>query len=162
VRARLVLLAICFFVGALAPRAGAQTAQEEVKATFLYRFTSFVTWPTSSFADAAAPMQVCTTGSQRVGGRNFLLRRISDADNVAGCNVLYVVGDRTEAALRAARRRGILTITDGGGERGIIHFVVVDARVRFYIDDALAAESGLSVDPRLLSLALSVRRRPLS
>lgn len=174
-RARLVLLAICFFVGALAPRAGAQTAQEEVKATFLYRFTSFVTWPTSSFADAAAPMQVCTigadpmaralmqsTGSQRVGGRNFLLRRISDADNVAGCNVLYVVGDRTEAALRAARRRGILTITDGGGERGIIHFVVVDARVRFYIDDALAAESGLSVDPRLLSLALSVRRRPLS
>jgi hypothetical protein len=172
--ARRVFLAICILAAAFAAPARAQTSQEEVKATFLYRFASFVTWPATAFPDMAMPVQMCvigadplartltrTTASQRIGARAFSVRRVADADNVRGCHLLYVVGDRTGAALRAARRQGILTITDGGGERGIIHFAIVDARVRFYIDDALAAESGLNVDPRLLNLAISVRRRPV-
>lgn len=170
--ARFVFLAICTVAAALTTPAQAQTSQEEVKATFLYRFASFITWPAASFAEAGTPVEVCvigadplarnlarTTATQRVGERSFSVRRIAGADDIAGCHLVYVVGDRTEAALRAARRHGILTITDGGNERGIIHFAVVDARVRFYIDDALAAEGGLAIDPRLLSLAISVRRR---
>jgi hypothetical protein len=175
VRVWSLLLAICAFAVLLGPSASAQTSQEEVKSTFIYRFASFVTWPAASFPDVAMPVQVCvigadplartlsrTTASQRIGERNFSVRRVGDADNISGCHLLYVVGDRTEAALRAARRHSVLTITDGGGARGIIHFAVVDARVRFYIDDALAEEGGLSVDPRLLNLALSVRRRSAS
>jgi hypothetical protein len=175
VTVRVVLLAICMVSAALISSARAQTSQEEVKATFLYRFASFVSWPSSAFGDAATPVQLCvigadpmvrvltrTTAAQRIGARSFAVRRVADADDIVGCHLLYVVGDRTEAALRAARRHAVLTITDGGGERGIIHFTVVDARVRFYIDDALAFESGLNVDPRLLSLAISVRRRSAS
>lgn len=170
-----LLVAICTAVAFLGSSASAQTSQEDVKSTFIYRFASFVTWPAASFPDPDGPVQVCvigadplartlsrTTASQRIGERRFNIRRVADADNVDGCHLLYVVGDRTGAALRAARRQSVLTITDGGGERGIIHFTIVEARVRFYIDDALAEESGLSVDPRLLSLALSVRRRPSS
>ncbi|HVK81617.1 MAG TPA: YfiR family protein [Verrucomicrobiae bacterium] len=65
------------------------------------------------------------------------------------------------AALRK-RARPVLTITDSasGEERGIIHFTFVDNRVRFYVDDASAAASGLNIDPRLLNVALGVRRRP--
>lgn len=170
-----LLVAICTLAVTPGPSASAQTSQEDVKATFIYRFASFVTWPAASFTDAGMPVQVCvigadplvstlnhTTASQRIGQRSFSIRRVGDADNIAGCHLLYVVGARTEAALRAARLHSVLTITDGGGERGIIHFTIVDARVRFYIDDALAEESGLNVDPRLLSLALSVRRRSAS
>lgn len=173
--ARSIFLAICILAATLTPKAQAQTSQEEVKATFLYRFASFVTWPAASFPDAAMPVAMCvigadplaralsrTTASHRIGARAFSVRRIADADDIAGCHLLYVVGDRTGAALRAARRRGVLTVTDGGGERGVIHFTIVDARVRFYIDDALAEESGLNIDPRLLSLAISVRRRSAS
>lgn len=168
-----LLLAVFTLAGALVSSAHAQTSQEEVKSTFIYRFASFVSWPAAAFPEAETPVHVCVIGAdplartlsraiaaQRIGARSFSVRRVADPDNIDGCHLLYVVGDRTEAALRAARQRGILTITDGGGERGIIHFTVVEARVRFYIDDALASESGLNVDPRLLSLALSVRRRP--
>ncbi|MEQ1811351.1 MAG: YfiR family protein [Terricaulis sp.] len=170
-----LLLAICTLALTLEPSASAQTSQEDVKATFIYRFASFVTWPAASFPESTTPVQVCvigaepleralshTTANQHVGARSFSVRRVADADDIGACHLLYVVGDRSEAALRAARRHSVLTITDGGDERGIIHFTVVDARVRFYIDDALAAEGGLSVDPRLLNLALSVRRRAVS
>lgn len=170
-----LLAAICTLAVIIGAPAFAQTSQEDVKSTFIYRFASFVSWPAATFADPATPVEVCVIGAdplartlsrataaQRIGARSFSVRRVADADNIAGCHLLYVVGDRTEAALRAARRQAVLTITDGGGQRGIIHFTVVDARVRFYIDDALAEESGLSVDPRLLSLALSVRRRSAS
>ena len=93
--------------------------------------------------------------------RGFEVRRIAGVGDMAGCDAIYVIGGRTAAILRAARDRPVLTITDGfsGADRGIIHFALVENRVRFYIDDANAAESGLGIDPRLLNLALSVRRR---
>lgn len=176
-RATFALLALLIAVIGDTTFARAQTSQEAVKAIFLYRFASFVTWPQATFADESSTVRLCVIGAdplaaslqratanQRLGERAFDVRRIDGADDIAGCHVLYVVGDRTSAVLRAARHAPILTITDGvsGGERGIIHFTVVDARVRFYIDDARASESRLAIDPRLLSLALSVRRRSAS
>jgi len=55
----------------------------------------------------------------------------------------------------------ILTITDDqfGAGRGIVHFVLKAGRVRFHIDDALAARSNLGISARLLSLAVSVKQR---
>lgn len=172
---RLVFLGVAALVVAVAMPVRAQTSQEEVKATFVYRFASFVRWPDAGFVDAAAPIEVCVIGAdpfvrtlrrvvagQRAGARAFAVRRMANATDMSGCHMVYATGERTVAALRAAQQRPVLTITDGvgGGERGMIHFVLVDARVRFHIDDVRAAESRLSIDPRLLGLALSVRRRP--
>lgn len=170
----LFLIAICAFLSVSTQPVNAQTSQEEVKATFVYRFVSFIGWPPSAMGDASASIRLCVAGSdpfartlqrvaagQRTGGRAFDVRSTEGANDLNGCHAIYVVGDRTAAVLRTARGRAILTITDSvsGGERGIIHFALVEDRVRFYIDDANAAESGLDVDPRLLNLALSVRRR---
>jgi uncharacterized protein DUF4154 len=166
---------VAAFVGCAA-LSRAQTAEDLVKATFLYRFASFVTWPDGVFADPQAPIRICVIGaeplatqlqrvaaSQHVGGRGFEVRRLFYARSVEGCDIAYVVGDRVGDALRDAYGHPVLTVTDGevdrGNARGIIHFVVVDRRVRFYIDDARAAEGRLSIDPRLLGLAVSVRRR---
>jgi hypothetical protein len=41
----------------------------------------------------------------------------------------------------------------------MIHFVVAQGRVRFHIDEAAAVRSGLTINSRLLALALSVRQR---
>lgn len=173
-KAKSILLAIGALASLLIGPAQAQTSQEEVKATFVYRFVSFVSWPATAFDDQATPVRLCVAGAdpfartlarvvadQRIGARDFEVRRIAGAADIGGCHAVYVVGDRTDAVLRAARQRPILVITDSvsGGERGIIHFALVEGRVRFYIDDANAAESGLGVDPRLLNLALAVRRR---
>lgn len=173
----LLMIALLLVWPAAAP-AHAQTSQEEVKATFVYRFASYIEWPPTLFVDAQTPVRVCVIGAdpfartleratihQRRGERTFEVRRIGGAGELEGCHAVYVVGDRTEAVLRAAHRRAVLTITDsvsGTAERGVIHFALVDSRVRFYIDDAAAAENGLAIDARLLNLALAVRRRPAS
>lgn len=162
----------------LAPGSRAQTAEESVKATFVYRFASFIAWPLESFADSETPIRLCVIGAdpfaqvltrtvaaQRVDGRTFEVRSPSNVTAASGCHIIYVVGSRTEDTLRAVRGAPVLTITDGSagsGARGIIHFVVVEDRVRFHIDDARAAESHIPIDARLLSLAISVRRRAVS
>lgn len=166
-----LLLAIGALLLLLVQPVHAQTSQEEVKANFVFRFVSLVTWPPR--AEPTAPVQLCVAGAdpfartltrvvagQRVGERAFEVRRIAGGD-ISRCDAVYVVGDRTNAVLRAARGQAVLTITDSvdNSERGIIHFATVEDRVRFYIDDANAAESGLNIDPRLLNLALAVRRR---
>jgi hypothetical protein len=89
--ARRAFLAICTLAAAFVAPARAQTSQEEVKATFLYRFASFVTWPSAAFPDAAMPVQMCvigadplartltrTTTTQRIGARSFSVRRVAD------------------------------------------------------------------------------------
>lgn len=169
---RLSLIVLTALAFAFVQPAVAQTSQEEVKATFVYRFASFVTWPESAFGDAAAPIRICVIGAapfarslqratagQRAGARGFEVSQLANANQIGACHAVYVAGERTEATLAQARRLAVLTITDGGSERGVIHFALVDDRVRFYIDDARAAESRLSIDPRLLNLAISVRRR---
>jgi hypothetical protein len=61
--------------------------------------------------------------------------------------------------LAALNRKPVLTVTDSasGGGRGIIHFSIVDGRVRFFIDQASAEQRGLGISSRLLALAVGVR-----
>jgi hypothetical protein len=63
--------------------------------------------------------------------------------------------------LASIGRQPILTVTDAraGSNRGIIHFATVSGRVRFFIDEAAAAQRGLSISSRLLNLAVAVRTR---
>ncbi|HYD74205.1 MAG TPA: YfiR family protein [Candidatus Binatia bacterium] len=166
-----IALAVLFGFGAASQ---AQTADELVKAQFVYRFASFVNWPSGAFVSDQAPLRVCVVGAdhfatvlsravegQRVGGRGFEVRRVRAAQ-ARQCHIVYASGAPTADALRAVRGAPVLTVTDAttsGDERGVIHFVVVDNRVRFHVDDALAAEGAITIDARLLSLALSVRRR---
>jgi hypothetical protein len=67
----------------------------------------------------------------------------------------------TARLLNTLRGQPVLTITDSraGAARGMIHFTVSGGRVRFFIDEAAAAEHGLSISSRLLALALGVRQR---
>ena len=55
-------------------------------------------------------------------------------------------------------RQPILTVTDGANtpKRGVIHFVLVGGRVRFFIDQGAAQRRGLNISSRLLTLAIGV------
>lgn len=65
-------------------------------------------------------------------------------------------------ALAAMKGAPVLTVTDEAthpADRGIISFVIADNHVRFDIDDAAAAQSGLVISSKLLSLAHAVKSR---
>ncbi|MEJ0061293.1 MAG: YfiR family protein [Terricaulis sp.] len=171
------LLALTMLVSSGPAHAQNAALEAAVKATFLYRFASFVEWPSGAFATPEEPIVLCVMGDraflglleeqirgQAISGRPLTARQVANDGNITECHVLYLRGGEqaTAEALRTSRSLPILTVTDADETRdlrGVIHFVIVENRVRFHIDDARAAESGLNVSSRLLNLAVSVRRR---
>jgi hypothetical protein len=144
-----------------------------VKATYLYKFVPFVTWPASAFPAANANFSICVVGNdaladslahvlagQRNGDRPIAVRKPVVPD--VGCQVLYVPGSderQVLAALDAVRGKPVLTVTELPAKstvHGVIAFVTLEDRVRFSIDAAEATHDGLTVSSRLLSLAVSV------
>jgi hypothetical protein len=154
-----------------APAAAQSRLEYSVKANYLVRFAAFVDWPPRVFAGPQSPVVICIVGrdpfagsldtaarAQTAHGRPLAVRRPSTAAT-AGCHIVYVGQDGGAALTAAANQPGLLVVTDSAAapERGAIHFVLSDGRVRFHIDQQAAARNGLSISSRLLNLALSVR-----
>lgn len=155
----------------------AQPSEAAVKAAFLPRFAQYVTWPPHARPRAGRPFQLCVIGvdpfgraldhaaaGQAVDGHAVTVRRLSSSNGAAGCHVAFVQGASRQATgqlLAGLSRLPVLTVTDArsGSQRGMIHFSIVSGRVRFFIDDAEAADRGLSISSRLLALAIGVRQR---
>ena len=149
-----------------------------VKAAYLLKIQPFITWPAAAFADGQSPFTLCVAGpdpfggllERAVAGQNFAgraetVRRLRDAGEAAGCQILYIAST-DPLTLRqgsdAVRGRPVLIVTDGVQEadaRGMINFLVIDDRVRFTIDDDAAVANGLDISSKLLSLAVSVRHQ---
>jgi hypothetical protein len=150
-----------------------------VKATFLYKFAAFVEWPPAAFASPTTPIDLCVAlydpfgglleqaaAGQRVGERPIVVRRLAASEPMSDCHILYLgAGAGMEAvaeALATVRGTPVLTVTDAARDpraTGIINFVIENNRVRFEIDDRAAAENGLAISSKLLSLAVFVRPR---
>jgi len=171
---RAILAALSLALVAAAPAHAQNDFEDAVKATFIYRFGSFAAWPAATFAAPEAPFVICMTGSasladlvertvqgQHIGGRNVELRRLAVIGGGSGCHIIFIEGIAQQSvrdALAAVDGEPVLTVTDArnGAARGIIHFTVVDGRVRFRIDRAAAARNRIDINARLLALALSV------
>ncbi|HWI85834.1 MAG TPA: YfiR family protein [Sphingomonas sp.] len=152
--------------------------ENQVKGVFLAKFAAYVMWPPAALGAPSEPIKLCIIGRDPFGGQldqivagqrvdlhPFLIRRLSGTAAAAGCQIAFLGGTATQgisAMSDALRGKAILTVTDAalGAERGIVHFTLKDGRVRFYIDDAQAAQANLAISARLLSLALIVNPRP--
>lgn len=149
--------------------ARAQISDTAVKAAFIPKFARYVTWPSSG----NGPVAICIVGDdpfgrsidqavsgQSVDGRTFIVRHVP-ATAASGCSIAVITGSHTGEILTALGRLPILTVTDARSStaRGVIHFTIVDGRVRFYIDNAQAQARGLTVSSRLLALAIGVNQR---
>jgi hypothetical protein len=158
---------------ALPAPAAAPPSDVAVKAAFLTKFPAYVAWPAAARPRPGAPLQICLLGGdpfgrliddaargQQVDGHPLQVRRLAAAGSAGGCHVAFVQGGN--AALQGLQGKPVLTVTDAraGAEGGMIHFVIHQGRVRFNIDEAQAAKSGVGISSRLLGIALAVRQRP--
>jgi hypothetical protein len=154
--------------------ASAQVSDVAVKAAFIPKFARYVTWPPSAPERTNGQVAICiigddpfgdmliqATAGQQVDGRPFVVKRLSSADGASGCAIAFIDGARTGQMLAALARQPILTVTDArsGSDRGVIHFAIIDGRVRFFIDNAQAQARGLTISSRLLALAIGVNQR---
>jgi hypothetical protein len=153
--------------------AWADISDISVKAAFIPKFARYVTWPPSAVR-TSGPIVICVIGDdpfgsrlnqavagQQVDGRPFTVRRLSSPGGASACAIAFVDGSRTGETLAALGRQPILTVTDSrsSSQRGIIHFAIVDGRVRFFIDNAEARARGLTISSRLLALAIGVNQK---
>jgi len=148
-----------------------------VKAAFLPKFAAYVNWPPSVLGAPDDPLVLCiigrdpfgpdldeTAARQHVDQRPLLVRRIESTAGAGRCHIAFLGGSAkqsTNMMRDALQGQPVLTVTDAslGNGRGMVHFEVKEGRVRFHVDDALAARSNLGISARLLSLAISVKAR---
>lgn len=166
-----MLIAIALMLAPAAARA--EISDTAVKAAFIPKFARYVTWPSSAPERTNAQVLLCIIGDdpfggmlnqaasgQEVDGRPFAVRRLSSATGASDCAIAFVDGSNTGQTLAALGRQPVLTVTDSRSsvQHGIIHFAIIDGRVRFYIDNAQAQAHGLTISSRLLALAIGVQK----
>jgi hypothetical protein len=175
---RACALSIGVAAGIASPRpaqADAQADEYRVKAAFLYKFGSYIEWPSGSFARADSPVAIGVMGAdaladelaqivagRNVNGRPVLVRKLRPGGPIAGLHVLFIGGSdsgRLAEILAAARGRALLTVTEseGGLELGsMINFVVVEDKVRFDVAPPPPESGNLKISARLLGVARKV------
>lgn len=162
---------------AQAPSSGqsAVSLEYEVKATYLYKLAPFVNWPPTAFTAPDAPLRICVVGDdpfddyldravagRRFGTHPFQVRRLDVLPTTADCQIVFVShlsSQNVAQALHALDGKPVLTVVDSraSAQGGIVQFVMDRGRVRFDIDVAAAARNHLTINSKLLSLALAIR-----
>ena len=170
------MLALVAALAAAGP-ARAQPTEEAVQATFLPKFARYVAWPPARQIGAGLPFQLCVIGhdpfgrmldsaaaAEQIDGHGVAVRRLPDERGAGACHLAFVQGRQpadTGRLLLALRTQPVLTVTAqrAGPQRGMIHFTNISGRVRFFINEAEAAQRGLTISSRLLALAAGVTQR---
>jgi hypothetical protein len=150
--------------------------EEQVKATFLFRFLDYVEWPADGAREPGVGITVGVLGSDEIAsvlhhyavearrsGPLITVRRLREGDPLDGLQMLYI--DRSQRArsaelARASHHRGLLVVTDWHGALDLgaaINFVPVGTRIRFDVSVPAADRAGIRLSARLLAVANHVR-----
>ena len=172
---RLLAISIaCLAIGVtgVVPAQGLPAPEYQVKALFLFNFTSFVDWPADAFPDETSPVVIGilgedvfgpylaeAVGNERVKGRPLVLRTYRRVEEIDTCHVLFISpseNDRLGAILAALKSRSILTVGESEGfasRGGMIRFVIEEHKIRLRINLAAAQSAKLTLSSKLLRLA---------
>ena len=164
----------------LALGADAQTPREDqIKAAFVYNFTKFIEWPSTSFADANAAIVIGVLGDspmatvldnvvrdRKVNGRPILVRTIQGPADAASIHVLFVSAAESSrwAQLQATiEPRPVVTVGESpwfAQSGGTINFIEQGDKLQFVINMVAAERSGVKISAQLQKLAAAVQRVP--
>ena len=160
---------------AAAQQGEVRASADGVRAAFLYKFGSYVEWPSSAFAegdaftigvveaDALADELTRVAAGRSIGGRTVAVRKLRAGDALDGLAIVYIgqVGRRELAeTLDALKARPTLAVTESEGALALgsmINFVAVDGKLRFDVALAPARAGSLRISSRLLGVARSVK-----
>jgi hypothetical protein len=151
-------------------------AEYEVKAAFLYKFASFVTWPDDA---AGGPLCIGVAGQdpfgmalddvvkgKSIGGRPFVVKRFKPGQESPDCHIVFISASekkRLPTIFEHLRAGTVLTVGDIVGfceSGGIVNFEVSEDRVRLQINLQAAERARLLVSSKLLSVAKIVGQGP--
>ncbi|HLY99262.1 MAG TPA: YfiR family protein [Candidatus Angelobacter sp.] len=172
----IVLMAAVF--AEIVPASAQHFSSEEnrVKASFLFNFAKFITWPATAGA-TRSKLLFCIVGNpevsailksqaegQSIGGRQIVIAEVNPNDSLPqleNCQMIYI-GERaknTDQVLDKVKRLPIVTVGEDIHflqHGGIINLMHEDGRFKFQISLKAATQSGLSISSKLLQLARDV------
>jgi hypothetical protein len=164
----------CLLMAAPAVAADDESAAERrIKAAYLVKFVEYVEWPSTTFAQADAPLAIGVVGDdamlhelesvvtgRRFGDHPLEVRAVSGDEAAAHVQVLFVArGSR----LVGKPAQSTLVVTDmpaGIPQGATINFLVKDKRVQFEASLEDAERRHLKLGSGLLSVARNLRRGP--
>lgn len=179
--ARLLALLLACTACEASPQPGphpppAVSLEYAVKATYLYKLAPFVNWPPATFESPEQPFRICVAGDapfdaylqQAIAGRSlgthpFEVHRLETLTPDSQCQIVFISrlsSQTVQQALDAVSGEPVLTVVDSTEPRadgGIVQFVIDHGRVRFVIDTGAAARNHITINSKLLNLALAVR-----
>lgn len=177
-RARLawILAGLLFTPQLHAQGPSAASLEYQVKAAFLLNFSRYVEWPAATFPSPDAPITICILGQdpfgpildqlvqgERANNRPIRVQRSVPEASPQGCHIAFIgLSERTAIAEDISGLRGsrVLTVSEVPGfadAGGMIEFILVEGKVRFYINSAAAQAAGLTLSSRLLRVATQIR-----
>jgi hypothetical protein len=169
-----LIVITCAEFYAVSIRAQNVVRESDVKATLLFNFSQFVTWPAGAFPGTNSPFVIGILGTdpfgpflddlvrqERVGGRLIEIRRFRSQEEAEQAHILYVSWDESEALkglFRRLRRKPVLTVGEGAEpgfvrRGGMISFRRERDNVRLRINLEATREAGLVVSTKLLRVA---------
>jgi len=173
----LAWLALGFAPALAQPAASLNAAEYEVKAAYVYKFTSFVEWPADTFATADSPLVIGVIGAddiaaaikplvagQTVDRHPVQVRRLDGKSALAAVQILLIgsVDKATlERTLNEVRGKPVLVISSNrlaNAPEVMINFVTLDRRVRFEVAMAPVLQSRMRLSALMLSAAQNVWR----
>lgn len=149
------------------------TAKEyEIKALFLYHFTSFVSWPASAFKHQRAPFQICILGqdpfgkviditilNQKVDEHPLVVKRLNTSPALRQCHILFfnqLEDKQLHEAFKMIKGAAILTVSDMSNfirEGGMIEFFKQRNKVKIGINPEALQAVDLKARAQLLNLS---------
>ena len=151
------------------------TAEDDIKAAFLFNFTQFVEWPPA--ADAQEPFRICVVADpefgaaldrivagESVGQRPIARSAPASPDAARGCQILFIgrQDDGIERWLTAVKGLPVLVVGESRNawSHGVhVNFIVENNRVKFDVNNDNAVRAGLTISSKLLRVARTVTSR---
>ncbi len=159
----------------------AQGASEQallLRAAFVFNFGKFTYWPEQSLASSNTPLQLCLSGRDEVQkvlkrlqgksikGHRLTVKELSTDMDIGSCQMLYIAKSEWQDYRKTLQMLGdspVLTVSEimqFAQTGGMIELYRQDGRLKFYINRRRAMQSGLTLDSRLLSLAVIIDEPP--
>jgi hypothetical protein len=153
----------------ISTHAWAAVDEFELKATFIFRFAQYTSWPSLSNKDTL----LCVLGpkeifdelekfkDRKINGRAVRVIKLPSIKNAADCQVVFIgARENFNSIMPILRPLPILVIGDSAEafeEKAVIVLVTEPNRISFKINRTQANNVGLLVSAQLLKLAKEVR-----
>ncbi len=143
----------------------AQVSPNQVKAPLILHFCENVEWNNTlpativvgiySETDEMQNLLASATAKHTIQGRPFIVKKITNIDNLSSCNILYYnkQDDREFYSIyKQAQQNNVLLISDNADEQlfVMINIVQVKDRISFKVNMPNLTVSGFTVKPTLL------------